>query len=505
MGGARPAILPAARAARDDGMNASDEFIPAATVGEAVARIYGLTGASASGRGEKRALVALRDALSVDVDIVRTNAVLGGALAEALGVAWDAQRYTDKNHVTLPGLNALLRGATRAFMDGRLERVPAGSPGGLTGSEFASFRPAISKIEAVTRIAALTGAPPESLGPGSKERRSVLENLADRALPGVDLDRSSKTRLGRSLAREFDVAWSDTAYSTGETISLEGLNLILAGAERRLGRLGTSAAEALRQPEAEGSALVNALRDGLGESAWDGRRSVRWMQTNGVRGAFDNEWQGFYFEARGREVLNRSFAPSTRPPRATYGHTTFDYSLNFVWDLKAHTSETVLPVSGRRAAVSRESPLNDVSAIRRCVADNGLGFLVLEGVGVMDEDESFVTWHRQLKAASGVRSQRSNSGRSRLRKAVFAPQRLHAVWIADVATLDASVASGHIKVFAQGRQAPGAGDTAGRTRMAKYALRPAGLRSLSVAQADWPTFTTVPTPVGASVDQDVLW
>ena len=201
-------------------MNSNDEFIPATSVGEAVARIYGLTGARARGRGEKRALDALRDALSVDVDVVRTNAVLGAALAEALHVEWRADAYTDKNRVTLPGLNALLRGATRAFGQGRLRRVRAESAAELSGPEWESFQPAISKIEAVTRIAALTGAPPESLGPGSKERKSVLVNLADRLLPGRELDRSSKTRLGRSLTREFDVAWPETAYSAGDTVFL---------------------------------------------------------------------------------------------------------------------------------------------------------------------------------------------------------------------------------------------------------------------------------------------
>src|SRR5687768_1551480 len=35
-----------------------------------------------------------------------------------------------------------------------------------------------SKLEAVTRISSIAGASPESLGPGSKERKSVLVNAA---------------------------------------------------------------------------------------------------------------------------------------------------------------------------------------------------------------------------------------------------------------------------------------------------------------------------------------
>lgn len=483
------------------------EFLPATSVAEAVARIYGLTGAKPRGRGEKRALVALRDALDLDVDVVRTNSVLGASLADELGVEWDERRFTDRNRVNLAGLNALLDGATRAFQRGSLRRVRAESSPMLADPQWAAFEPAISKIEAVTRLAALTGAPPESLGPGSKEHKSALVHLADRMLPGVALDRTSKTRLGRSLAAELDVAWPDTAYSTGETISLEGLNLILAGAERRLGRLGSSAAEALRRPQDEASALVNALRDGLGEAEWDGRSSVHWMLENGVRGAFDNEWQGFYFEARGREVLNRSFAPSRTPPRTRFGHTDFDYALNSVWDLKAHTAETVQPESGGRRRMSGVSPLNDVSAIRACVGEQGLGFLVLHGAGVMDEDGSFVAWHRALKGAHGVRSQPSNSGRSRQRKAAFVPMRVDAVWIPDLSDLDANIAAGGITIFAQGRQAPGAAGGEGRARKAKYLLTPRGLANLTVARSEWPPYdvSRLTGDPGAPVEQDALW
>lgn len=473
----------------------SSEFSPATSVAEAIARMYGLTGARPHGRGEKRALIALQDALGLDVDIVRTNAVLGAALATELGVAWDEARFTDKNRVNLDGLNALLGGATAAFQRGRFRQLRGDASPALADPQWAGFRPAISKIEAVTRIAALTGAPPETLGPGSKERKSALVNLADRLVPQANLDRSSKTRLGRSLALALDVTWPDTAYSTGETISLEGLNLLLAGAERRLGRLGSSTSDLLATAHAEAQALVSALKDGLGDAAWDGRRCVQWMMDNGVRGAFDNEWQGFYFEARGREVLGRAFTPSRRPPRTAYGHTVFDYSLNRVWDLKAHTAETVMPRTGAHRRAAGVAPLNDSSAIRQCVTDQGLGFLVLRGVGVMDEDGAFVAWHRALKAAHGVRTQPSNSGRSRLRKAAFVPLRVDAVWIPDVETLDATIASGGIRIFSQGRQAPAVAGGEGRPRNEKYLVSERGVSDLTVATAAWdsPDFDHLPS------------
>ena len=64
----------------------------------------------------------------------------------------------------------------------------------------------------------------------------MLLNPAHSLFPDQQLDESSKTKLGRSLADELGVPWTDTSYSTGYSISLEGLNLILAGAERQARR-----------------------------------------------------------------------------------------------------------------------------------------------------------------------------------------------------------------------------------------------------------------------------
>jgi len=446
-------------------------FIPAATITEAISRIFALTGAQPQTRGEKRALVALRDALDLDIDIVRTNAVLGERLAAALGVEWRPAVHTILNKVTLAGLNTLLEGATEAYHRGSLEQVAKPTPSTLVGPGWAAFNPAVSKIEAVTRIAGLTGAPHEWLGPGSKEHKSVLTNLADRLLPSGVLDRSSKTRLARALAREFGVEWSDSCASTGETISLDGLNTILAGAERRLGRLGTTAAEMLATPEAEGKALAAALNDGWEAQPWDGRKCIDWMQKEAVRGFNENEWQGWYFEARGRQILNAAFPPSIRPVRVRYCNTPFDYSLNYVWDLKAHTEEHVFPVAGRRRRGMASVILNEEQAIRECVADQGLGFLVLSGAALMDEDLAFVTWHRSFKLAQGGRSAPSNSGKSRMRKVAFTPLHVEGFWIANTPSLDAAVAAGQLRVMGHGfRQAPKVEGGVGAKRGAKFAM-----------------------------------
>jgi hypothetical protein len=453
---------------------------------EAISRIFGLTGAQPQTRGEKRALIALRDALDLDVDVVRTNAVLGERLAGALEVEWRPAEHTILNKVTLAGLNRLLEGATVAYHRGSLEQVAKSTPSTLAGPGWAAFNPAVSKIEAVTRIAGLTGAPDEWLGPGSKEHKSVLTNLGDCLLPRVELDRSSKTRLARALAREFDVGWSDSCASTGETISLEGLNTILAGAERRMGRLGATVAEMLDTPEAEGKTLTAALNDGWKAQPWDGRESIAWMQKEAVRGPNENEWQGWYFESRGRQILNAAFPPSHKPVQARYCNTTFDYSLNYVWDLKAHTEEQDFPTMGRRKA-KWGMILNDERAIRECVAAQGLGFLVLGGIAFMDEDCAFVKWHRSYKADQGIRSAPSHSGKSRMRKVAFSPLHVEAFWIANTLALDAAVAAGQLVVMGRSlRQPPKVEGGVGAERGAKFAMHLfKARRGLQVAKREW--------------------
>lgn len=460
-------------------------FIPAETTNEAIARIFGLTGARYESRGEKRALVALRDSLGLDVDVVRTNAVMGERLAARLDVAWEPQLHTVRNKVNLDGLNVLLEGAMEAFQAGELQRVGAEAPAALVGSGWGAFQPAVSKIEAVTRIARLTGSPEEWLGPGSKEHKSVLVNLADRLLPAAQLDRSSKTRLGRDVADELGVPWTDTCYSTGETISLEGLNTILAGTERRLGRLGTTAADLLASPEAEGAALAAALFDGWKAEPWDGRKCVEWLAASGARGANDNEWQGWYFEARGREVLAAAFQPSRRPPRTTYGNTVFDYSLNHVWDLKAHTALQV-DAAGSVSRGGGSLMLNDERATRDCVDEQGLGFIIMSGSAVMDTDGSFVAWHREHKARQGKKVSPSNSGRSRTRKQAFTPLRVESFWIGSTIALDAAIASGSLAVRATGRQPPKVEGGTGAARADKFHMHLATARGdLRVGRHEW--------------------
>lgn len=471
-------------------------FIPAETAGEAITRIYSLTGAADAGtRGEKRAIVALRDALELDIDLARTNAAMGEGIAEALGVEWRAS-YAERNKVNLDGLNILLEGATEAYHEGALRRLQSNRPAMLDGPGWEGFLPAPSKIEAVNRISALTNSGSEWLGPGSKEHKSVLVNLAASLEPHLDQG-LSKHRLSAALADEFAVPWSDSFESTGQSITLDGLNTLLAGAERKLGQLGLHRSLVLGTPEEEGKALAAALIDGLRPTeqpdggkrvSWDGRSTCRWMKGEGLtRGPNDNEWQGFFWEEKGRRILNKAFTPNPNPPRSVYCNTPFDYSLRFVWDLKAHTEEWFSPLTGKSRPGLREAPLNDEAAMEECIDDQGLGFLVCNGLAIADDDLGFVGWHREFKLANGVKSRSSNSGGSRMRKAAFEPLDVEVFWFPNLVALEAAKVAGQISGFKQGRQAPARVGVDGKPRGRKYKLRPARARgTLDVARLEYP-------------------
>jgi hypothetical protein len=449
-------------------------FLPAGTPGEAIERIFSLTGASDVGtRGEKRAVVALRDALDLDIETGVTSDVMGAIIAEALGVEWD-RRFVDRHKITLAGLNALLEGAVDAYANGSLRQLEEMRPMLLGGAEWASFVPARSKIEAVNRISALTGSGPERLGPGGKEHKRVLVN----AVNGLRLNIPITTKHGtaEALARELRTPWSDICVSTQGTITLIGLNVLLAGVERRLGRLGVDRALLFGTPEEEGRALAAALVDGFRPSRfpngsegvyWFGHKSVRWLADNETGQANQMEWPGFYWEYQARTILGRRFAPNPNPPRTKYGPDPFDFSLNFVWDLKAHTEAWHDPLTGTTSKGQPSMPLNDAEAMDLCIADQGLGFLAVGGIAIADIGDVFKDWHDSFK---GRVAGPSNSDRSRRRKACFELLHVDAFWFANTASLDAARAAGYITGFKQGRQAPSVAGGLGSRRRPKYNL-----------------------------------
>lgn len=466
-------------------------FLPAESLAEATARIYALVGGAppdgspGGSRGVRSALGVLVEALGVDGDPSWTSAATAENAARRLDISWEP-RYVAKASVTLEGLNMLLDAAADAYAAGSLQRVAARSTPALTGPEWAAFNPARSKIEAVTRLAALTGAPREWLGPGSKEHKSALLHLAANLFPGDErIDTSSKHRLGATLAEVLKAPWSRDFTATGQTIKLTGLNAILAGAERYLGRLGEVVSDALTTPEAEGSALAAALLASL-PVHWDAKQAVRWLADNDLRGSNDLEWQGFYGEERAKAILNASFAPKVPGPRRAYGSTAFDYGLSWVWDIKVHTSLQTIGEVTRRA--SDNMLLNDERAVRDCVEEQGLGFLVVSGEAVMDHTGEFKSWHDAWKAGRSKRAPApSNSGISKMRKSAFDPLRVDAYWVSDTLALGAAILSGELTPRSQGRQAPRVAGGVGAPRPPKFEMNLARAdRGIRVASYAWP-------------------
>ncbi|GMA87478.1 hypothetical protein GCM10025868_27280 [Angustibacter aerolatus] len=176
--------------------------------------------------------------------------------------------------------------------------------------------------------------------------------------------------------------------STEGTVTKEGLNLILAGVERRAHVTSAGWASAAE----EGAALVRALGQELSDR-WDGRESVTWMRENGSRQWRQTEWFGWYFEEKVRAILNDRWpTPPVGGPRVKYGSTFFDYaSPTRVWDAKAHTAQQVsVPPDGRAPRNgSKFAWLNDSEAVRACVADQGLGFIIIDGLAGMDQTGAF--------------------------------------------------------------------------------------------------------------------
>lgn len=463
-------------------------FVPAAGVAEAAARLFALTGATDPGtRGPKRSLEALAGALGVEVDLAATNAVLGAQLAEATGVDWrDGREYTGLQ-VTLDGLNALLLGATRRLWDtSRQASVSAESYRDVLLT-LPSFRPAGDKQEAVDRLSDLAEVPRDRLGPGGKEHKVTFEALADRYAADILSDPvASRTKhsLVEALCRRFQVPFLSSGASTGQTVTLEGLNLLLAGAERWLsvdsGGWGSA--------EEEAAALLRVLRYGLPDR-WDGRATVAQMHAEGSRNWRQSEWPGFYFEEQVGALLNVAYpTPPVGGPRRTYGSTAFDYaSATRVWDAKAHTVLEILDPSGRQVSKARDAAiLNDADAVEACLTEQGLGFLILDGAATYDETQRFDDWHRTYtRQGRSAPSYTSNSGRHNRRKAAFQPAALRALWIRDLHALHAGITGGWMVRRPQGAQQARAGQQRGAERNEKYHLKVHVSAAWEVASEAW--------------------
>lgn len=417
-------------------MTRDTPFLPAASKAEAVARLYALAGAHPEPLGpgsteRKSVLVAVANSLDLDVRLDATKPALAGQIATALGAEWTIGDWSTGSTITLRGLNVLLGAATEAFQRRHAQTELEAQLAQRIG--IAGFHPARTKLEAVNRLSALTGSGPQALGPGSKERKSVLSDLAVGL--GLDVDlRLPKPELGAAIAGRLGEMWRPQHWSSGQTITLDGLNLLLLGAERRLGTLGLGVAETFSGPRAEAEALLAVLADAL-VPAWDARTCIEEMHAAEFAHWRQTEWFGWYFEYLGIPALVNAFGGGPRDVLRTR----FDYSFRSTWDLKAHSEHA-----------ADEAILNDIDAVESLLtAGDGLGFIVLSGTPDFS-DPSFDAWHREMRGAPPA-----HEG-SRLLKSGFTPTRLDAYHLPDQDALLEARARGEITVMAQGRQQNGA-------------------------------------------------
>ena len=339
-----------------------------------------------------------------------------------MGVEWDATCWSTGSTITLDGLNRILDGAQRRLT---LQRI-ALSWSSSTARGDAAFTPARSKLEAVSRLSALTGAPPETLGPGSKERKSALVNLAIGLEIRVDTS-APKPALGAAIATAIGADWDTQCWSAGHTITLEGLNRLIRAAERFQRDRGQIAHGLFLSARDEAGALLEALRQAL-PSGWDGETCVREMRDAEYSQWAQDEWAAFYFEFLGLPALINTFGGGPRQ----FANTRIDYSLGHPWDLKVHLAQ------------SRVAPLNDQVAIQEGLqAGAGLGFLVLTGEVVYDEGE-FRAWQKDFRAKHGKVAKPRTAPPAYVRKSKvsFQPTLLEAFFIKDESALEQAIESG---------------------------------------------------------------
>ena len=268
----------------------------------------------------------------------------------------------------------------------------------------------------------------------------MLTDLVDNL--GLPLNsRLTKTKLAEAVATTLEMPWNESCWSSGQTVTLNGLNAVLAGAEQQVLHRNSHSVKQIRLQQ-EAQLLVTALAASC-PPHWDGKTCVEEMVRSEYRKAKQTEWMGFYFEFVGLPALINAYGGG--PVRI--GATEFDYARNFVWDLKTHGQEKLASPKD----LANEAPLNDRDAILQCVEERGLiGFLILSGASSYDGCVEFDAWHRRMRGAAPSKSQHP-----RRLKVSLHPVTLQAYVFQGTNEIEQALADGVLGVFGQGRQQSG--------------------------------------------------
>ena len=231
------------------------------------------------------------------------------------------------------------------------------------------FVPARNKLEAVARISQLANSGPETLGPGSKERKSVVVNLAKALSLNID-ETYTKQEIASYIASKLNLPWNKSCESVGQTLTLKGLNILLQGATLNLQEQFDTSRSFLEYSLSEEIEKISRVVIEMTPRHMDGVEAITEMKDAEYSQWRATEWQGFYFEFKVRpELINRLGGG----PRKI-GSTSFDYALKRTWDMKVHSTSTR---HGKKSKLN--CALNDAESMKLAANQGGFGLMILSG------------------------------------------------------------------------------------------------------------------------------
>ena len=306
------------------------------------------------------------------------------------------------------------------------------------------FIPARNKLEVVARISNLTNSGPETLGPGSKEHKSVVLNLA-RGMGLAVSENETKQGIASRIVETSGRKWTDDCESVGQTITLVGLNLILQTGFEYFGKLNSYQSPIEMTLEEELKRISEVVMEKT-PRLMDGVEAIHEMKEAEFSQWRATEWQGFYFEFKVRPELITRLGGGPKK----IGSTSFDYALNRTWDMKVHSTSTR---HGKRSELN--CALNDAESMRIAVAQGGVGLMILSGEPTYDWD--FTRWHKKFRSGSDEEPKKA------LKKS-FKSERMDFFFIPSLSRLEEALESGEFALFKQGKQ------PTGEARKVKYSL-----------------------------------
>ena len=306
------------------------------------------------------------------------------------------------------------------------------------------FVPARNKLEVVARISNLTNSGPETLGPGSKEHKSVVLNLA-RGMGLAVSENETKQGIASRIVQTSGRKWTDECESVGQTITLVGLNLILQTGFEYFGKLNSYQSPIEMTLEEELKRISEVVMEKT-PRLMDGVEAIHEMKEAEFSQWRATEWQGFYFEFKVRPELITRLGGGPKK----IGSTSFDYALNRTWDMKVHSTSTR---HGKKSELN--CALNDAESMRIAVAQGGVGLMILSGEPTYDWD--FTRWHKKFRSGSDEEPKKA------LKKS-FKSERMDFFFIPTLSRLEEALESGEFALFKQGKQ------PTGEARKVKYSL-----------------------------------